>query len=65
MFLDEIGDLSLACQAKLLRVLEEKVFLRVGGFTPIHTEVRVLAATNQNLAEMVPAKRFRKISIFG
>ncbi len=60
LFLDEIGDLSLACQAKLLRVLEEKVLLRVGGSTPIHTEVRVLAATNQNLAEMVRAKRFRE-----
>jgi transcriptional regulator with GAF, ATPase, and Fis domain len=60
LFLDEIGDLSLACQAKLLRVLEEKVLVRVGGSTPIHTEVRVLAATNQNLAEMVRAKKFRE-----
>jgi transcriptional regulator with GAF, ATPase, and Fis domain len=60
LFLDEIGDLSLACQAKLLRVLEEKVLIRVGGSTPIHTEVRVLAATNQNLAEMVREKRFRE-----
>ncbi len=60
LFLDEIGDLSLACQAKLLRVLEEKIILRVGGSTPIHTEVRVLTATNQNLAEMVRAKRFRE-----
>jgi Nif-specific regulatory protein len=60
LFLDEIGDLSLACQAKLLRVLEEKVLLRVGGSTPIHTEVRLLAATNQNLAEMVRAKKFRE-----
>jgi transcriptional regulator with GAF, ATPase, and Fis domain len=60
LFLDEIGDLSLPCQAKLLRVLEEKVILRVGGSNPIHTEARVLAATNQNLAEMVQAKRFRE-----
>ena len=60
LFLDEIGDLSLACQAKLLRVLEEKVLIRVGGSTPIHTEVRVLAATNQNLAEMVREKKFRE-----
>ncbi len=60
LFLDEIGDLSLACQAKLLRVLEEKVLIRVGGSTPIHTEVRLLAATNQNLAEMVRAKKFRE-----
>jgi transcriptional regulator with GAF, ATPase, and Fis domain len=60
LFLDEIGDLSLACQAKLLRVLEEKVLIRVGGSTPIHTEVRLLAATNQNLAEMVRDKKFRE-----
>jgi Nif-specific regulatory protein len=60
LFLDEIGDLSLASQAKLLRVLEEKVIIRVGGSTPIHTEARVVAATNQNLAEMVRAKKFRE-----
>jgi transcriptional regulator with GAF, ATPase, and Fis domain len=60
LFLDEIGDLSLNCQAKLLRVLEEKVLIRVGGSAPIHTEARVVAATNQNLAEMVREKRFRE-----
>jgi Nif-specific regulatory protein len=60
LFLDEIGDLSLACQAKLLRVLEEKVMVRVGGSNPIHTDARVLAATNQNLAEMVRSKKFRE-----
>jgi Nif-specific regulatory protein len=60
LFLDEIGDLTLGCQAKLLRVLEEKVLVRVGGSTPIHTDARVLTATNQNLAEMVRAKRFRE-----
>jgi len=60
LFLDEIGDLSLGCQAKLLRVLEEKVLVRVGGSTPIHTDARVLAATNQDLAEMVHQKRFRE-----
>ena len=60
LFLDEIGDLSLGSQAKLLRVLEEKVIIRVGGSTPIHTDARVLAATNQNLAEMVREKRFRE-----
>jgi Nif-specific regulatory protein len=60
LFLDEIGDLSLASQAKLLRVLEEKVIVRVGGSRPIHTEARVVAATNQNLAEMVRAKKFRE-----
>jgi Nif-specific regulatory protein len=60
LFLDEIGDLSLSGQAKLLRVLEEKVLVRVGGSTPIHTDARLLTATNQNLAEMVRAKRFRE-----
>jgi transcriptional regulator with GAF, ATPase, and Fis domain len=60
LFLDEIGDLSLSGQAKLLRVIEEKVLVRVGGSTPIHTDARLLAATNQNLAEMVRAKKFRE-----
>ena len=60
LFLDEIGELSLGGQAKLLRVLEEKVLVRVGGSTPIHTDARLLAATNQNLADMVRAKRFRE-----
>jgi Nif-specific regulatory protein len=60
LFLDEIGDLSLGGQAKLLRVLEEKVVVRVGGSRPIHTDARVIAATNQNLAEMVRQKRFRQ-----
>jgi transcriptional regulator with GAF, ATPase, and Fis domain len=60
LFLDEIGDLSLNCQAKLLRVLEEKVLVRVGGSAPIPTDARLLAATNQKLAEMVQQKRFRE-----
>jgi transcriptional regulator with GAF, ATPase, and Fis domain len=60
LFLDEIGDLSLGGQAKLLRVLEEKVVVRVGGSKPIHTDARVIAATNQNLADMVRQKRFRQ-----
>ena len=60
LFLDEIGELSLSGQAKLLRVIEEKTLVRVGGSTPIHTDARLLAATNQNLAEMVRAKRFRE-----
>jgi Nif-specific regulatory protein len=60
LFLDEIGDMSLSGQAKLLRVLEEKTIVRVGGSTPIHTDVRVLAATNQRLADLVRAKRFRE-----
>ena len=52
--------MSLGGQAKLLRVLEEKVVVRVGGSKPIHTDARVIAATNQNLAEMVRQKRFRE-----
>jgi transcriptional regulator with GAF, ATPase, and Fis domain len=60
LFLDEIGDMSLGGQAKLLRVLEEKLVVRVGGSTSVHTDARVLAATNQNLAELVRRKRFRE-----
>jgi Nif-specific regulatory protein len=60
LFLDEIGDMSLSGQAKLLRVLEEKKVVRVGGNREIHTDVRVLAATNQKLADLVRAKRFRE-----
>ena len=60
LFLDEIGDMSLAGQSKLLRVLEDKTIVHVGGSRPIHTDVRVLAATNQKLADMVRTKRFRE-----
>ena len=60
LFLDEIGDMSLAGQAKLLRVLEEKVVVRVGGSATIPVNVRVIAATNQNLVEMVRQKKFRE-----
>ncbi|MBC8355721.1 MAG: sigma-54-dependent Fis family transcriptional regulator [Planctomycetes bacterium] len=60
LFLDEIGDMSLSGQAKLLRVLEEKVVVRVGGSLPIHTDARVIAATNQKLAELVRNKKFRE-----
>ena len=60
LFLDEIGDMSLGGQAKLLRVLEEKVVIRVGGSTPIPTNTRVIAATNQNLAELVRSRKFRE-----
>jgi len=64
LFLDEIGDLSLSGQAKLLRVLEEKIVVRVGGSRPIATNARVIAATNQNLGELVRAKRFREDLFF-
>lgn len=60
LFLDEIGDMSMAGQAKLLRVLEEKVVVRVGGSTAIPVNVRVIAATNQNLVELVRQKKFRE-----
>lgn len=60
IFLDEIGDMSLNGQAKLLRVLEQKVITRVGGSQPIPINVRVVAATNTNLTEAVAEKRFRE-----
>jgi len=60
LFLDEIGDMSPGGQAKMLRVLEERVVVRVGGSKPIHTDVRVIAATNQDLAGMVRQKKFRE-----
>ena len=60
IFLDEIGELNFDLQAKLLRVLEEKTITRVGGNKEIKLDVRVLAATNQNLSEMVKEKKFRE-----
>ncbi|MFP6752898.1 MAG: sigma-54-dependent Fis family transcriptional regulator, partial [Pirellulaceae bacterium] len=60
LLLDEIGEMSPGGQAKLLRVLEEKTVVRVGGSAPIRTDARVIAATNQNLAEMVREKKFRE-----
>lgn len=60
IFLDEIGDLPLEMQPKLLRVAEEKEFERVGGTRMIRSDFRVIAATNQNLEEMLPDGRFRK-----
>jgi two-component system, NtrC family, response regulator AtoC len=60
LFLDEIGDTSQAMQSKLLRVLEEKEFERVGGRETLKSDVRVLAATNKDLKKEVEAKRFRE-----
>jgi transcriptional regulator with GAF, ATPase, and Fis domain len=60
LFLDEIGDMSANGQAKLLRVLEQKVITRVGGSQPIRINVRVIAATNVNLAAAVREKKFRE-----
>ncbi len=60
IFLDEIGELSLPLQVKLLRVLQERAFERVGGNRTIHVDVRIIAATNQDLETMVEEKRFRQ-----
>ncbi|HEX4612458.1 MAG TPA: sigma-54 dependent transcriptional regulator, partial [Urbifossiella sp.] len=60
LFLDEIGDMAPAAQAKLLRVLQEQRFDRVGGNSPVATDVRVIAATNHDLETMVAAGRFRR-----
>ena len=60
IFLDEIGDMSPGGQAKLLRVLEQKVITRVGGSQSIPINARVIAATNAHLAEAVRAKKFRE-----
>jgi transcriptional regulator with PAS, ATPase and Fis domain len=59
VFLDEIGELPMPLQAKLLRVLEEKSFLRIGGDRMHHVDVRVIAATNRALADMVRQNAFR------
>jgi PAS domain S-box-containing protein len=59
LFLDELGELSLSAQAKLLRVLQEQEFERVGGCETIRVDVRVIAATHRNLAEEVSLGRFR------
>jgi PAS domain S-box-containing protein len=60
IFLDEIGDVSPRMQLRLLRVLQEKVIERVGDSTPIKVDVRVIAATNQDLAKKVKTGQFRK-----
>jgi Nif-specific regulatory protein len=59
IFLDEIGDVTPATQVKLLRVLQEKEFERVGGHTPIKADVRILTATSRNLEEMIEQGKFR------
>ena len=60
IFLDEIGEMPLPLQAKLLRVLQERVFERVGGTKEIRADVRVIAATNRNLQNEVAERRFRE-----
>jgi DNA-binding NtrC family response regulator len=60
LFLDEVGELPMSLQAKLLRVLQERTFERVGGNTPIPVNVRIISATNRDLQEEVKAGRFRE-----
>lgn len=60
LFLDEIGDLPFSMQAKLLRALEEKEITRVGGYTPIKVNPRIISATHKNLQEMVEKGTFRE-----
>jgi len=69
LFLDEIGDLPLELQPKILRVLQERQFERLGSAATIHTDVRVICATHQNLVEMIDERQFRadlfyRLSVF-
>jgi two-component system, NtrC family, response regulator AtoC len=64
LFLDEIGDLPLLLQAKILRVLEERRFERVGGTQSLQVDVRVVAATNRNLKAAVAARQYREDLFF-
>lgn len=60
LFLDEIGDMSLPLQAKLLRVLQEKEFERVGGVKTVRVDVRIIAATNRNIEDLMARGKFRE-----
>jgi transcriptional regulator with PAS, ATPase and Fis domain len=60
LFLDEIGDIPPAVQVRLLRVLQERSFHRVGGNDEIHVDVRIIAATNEDLESLVKERRFRR-----
>ena len=60
LFLDEIGDMSLNVQAKLLRVLEDGTFMRLGGTRVITVDVRIIAATNKDLKQLIAAEKFRE-----
>lgn len=60
LFLDEIGDMPAATQTRLLRVLADGVFYRVGGHTPVKVDVRIIAATHQNLEQLVAEQSFRE-----
>jgi len=60
LFLDEIGDTSLALQAKILRALQEREIMRVGGTEPIKVDVRIIAATNRDLEQLLKEGKFRE-----
>jgi Nif-specific regulatory protein len=60
IFLDEVGELSLPVQAKLLRILQERNFERVGGNKPVKVDIRIIAATNRNLLELIDKGQFRE-----
>ena len=64
VFLDEVGEMSLGLQAKLLRVLQEKVVTRLGASEPIDVDIRIIAATNRDLSEMVKKGQFRRDLFF-
>lgn len=59
IFLDEIGDMPLELQSKLLQVLEQQEFVRIGGLTNVHVDVRIVCATNKNLEDAIVRKEFR------
>jgi len=60
IFLDEIADMSPGTQSKILRVLQEQIFERVGGMQAVHVDVRILAATNKDIKQLVAEERFRE-----
>ena len=60
IFLDEIGDMSLKTQAKILRAIQEQTFQRVGGTRTITTDIRLIAATNKHLKDLIEQKMFRE-----
>ncbi len=64
LFLDEVGDLPITLQAKILRALESQTFERLGGVTPVHVDVRLVAASNRNLRAMVAERQFREDLFF-
>ncbi|GFP23643.1 two-component system, NtrC family, nitrogen regulation response regulator GlnG [Candidatus Hakubella thermalkaliphila] len=60
MFLDEIGDMSLSTQTKILRVIQDGEFTRLGGKEPVRVDVRLIAATNKNLEVAIQEGKFRE-----